>query len=428
MTPVATYSAHSKRDLIVHDSLAFLALLAVSVALFGVTLFLFRSFQAHRVDLAHRWSARGKQELAAGHPDEALGALRTALSYTPDGPDARADQLLLAQALDEAGHTEEATNYFLNLWDAQPGDGFINLQLARIARKKGDANEADNYYRAAVFGSWEGDGVVRRRQVRLELADYLTEQHLNAEARNELFTVAGNAPNDVSLNLTVGGKLAAAGYLTDAMTFYQKALASDPRNPSILELVGRTAYTLGDYAAAERYLQRALEVRAAKQETPAERDAVAALAEDARRMQQLTLTRDQPARERAEHILAAATVAEARLHACVASAGSTSRAAALASDLSGWTAADAAAGGKPRTLLQNASAQDSWTQLIYQTEQDTALVCGQPTGDDALLLRMADAAQPRAPAAAPPALAPPVSRPFFTSRLFSRKEPAKNGH
>jgi tetratricopeptide (TPR) repeat protein len=201
MTPVLASPAVSKRGLLLHDGLAFVALMATTVTLFGVTLFLFRSFEGHRADLAREWAARGKTALAQRHPEAAVTALRTALSYAPE---TRADQFLLAQALADSGRTEEATNYFLTLWDATPGDGFINLQLARLARKKGETKEAADYYRASIFGSWEQNGAARRREVRLELIDFLTGQRELAEARNELFTVAGNAPNDAGLNLLVG--------------------------------------------------------------------------------------------------------------------------------------------------------------------------------------------------------------------------------
>ena len=61
----------------------------------------------------------------------------------------------------------------MNLWVTQPGDGFINLELARLSAKKKDPQNAIKYYRASIYGTWEGDGVVRRREVRLELARYL---------------------------------------------------------------------------------------------------------------------------------------------------------------------------------------------------------------------------------------------------------------
>jgi tetratricopeptide (TPR) repeat protein len=419
MQQTLPYAATSRRGLIVHDSLAFVALLGTSVALFGVTLLLFQSFQAHRADLAERWSVRGRMELSHNHPEQAVSALRTALSYASEGANERADQLLLAQALDAAGHTEEATNYFLNLHDATPGDGSINLQLARLARRKGDYAEADNYYRAALYGSWEGDAVARRRETRLELADFLIEQHQAGEARNELFTVAGNFPSDVGLNLDVAHKLESAGFVQDALTFYQKAAKADPHARLPLELAGTAAYDLGEYAEAERLLNRALVERPTAGHTPEQQQHLEALAEDARRIQQLNLTRDQPAVERADHILSASRIAQARLQTCLKNNPS----ATLTSLNARWTAATAGSAGNRRTLLENAAAQDTWASLVYTTEQDTAPplnpVCGQPTGDDALLLRLADAAQPvSAPVQPPPTLAVDNNPPSLVRRIF----------
>ena len=391
MQPATTYPALTRRGLILHDALAFLALLATSVALFGVTLFLFRSFEQHRADLAVRWAERGRIALQQGKPDAAVTALRTALSYAPDE---RANQLLLAQALAKAGHTEEATNYFLNLWDARPGDGFINLQLARLARQKGDYREATDDYRASIFGSWEGDGVVRRREVRLELSDFLIQQHLNAEARNELFTVAGNAPNNPDLNLTVALKLEAAGYLPDAFTFLQKAVAADPHNRAILEQAGQAAYTLGDYPTADHLLHRALDEPPYSGETIARQQQFTSLAGDAKRIQELSLALDQPATARAAHILTAAKIAQARLRTCLVSPGTAPHNDPLLDDLNArWTTAQSGTNATRRALLDNADAQNTWTQLIYLTERNTAQVCGVPAGDDALLLQLANTAE-----------------------------------
>jgi Tfp pilus assembly protein PilF len=427
MSPTATYAAHSKRELILHDSLAFLALLATSVALFGVTLFLFRSFQAHRVELATRWAARGRKALAEGRPEEAVSDLRTALSYAPEDRD---DQLLLAQSLAKAGHLDEATNYFVTLWDTRPGDGFINLELAQLARERHDDAEADNYYRASVYGSWEGDGVVRRREVRLELADFLIGQHRNEEARNVLFTVVGNAQKDVKLYGIVAQKLEEAGYPADAYTFLEKAVEVAPRNREVLEQAGRLAYQLGQYADAERMLRRALDEPAPASESEDERQRVQSLAQDARRIQQLTLTRDQPAKERAEHILEAAQIAQDRLRSCLNAPNSNPKNDPLLDDLTvRWTAAQPTGKTSVRTLLENASAQDTWAELIYSTEQGTAQACGQPSGDDALLLQLANASQPPTPAEPTPQLpvAPPKP-PSFTSRLFGRKAAPKDGN
>jgi len=388
MRPMATtapYQPVSKRGFLIHDTLFFLALLAISIALFGVTLFLFRSFQSHRADLAIRWSDRGRTALQQNRPEEAVGALRTALNYAPDN---REEELLLAEALAASGHRAEAVNYFVSLWEDRPGDGFINLQLARLARQQGDNTAAEDYYRASIYGSWEGDAVLRRRQGRLELSDFLIGLHKNAEARNELFTVAGNAPLVMGLNETVAEKLALAGYLPDALTFYQKAAAASPRQREPLLLAGRTAYELGEYATAAQLLERAsdLKPRAAEQEVD-----LAEWKANTRRILQLTLTRDQPARERADHILVASKIAQARLRTCVTHVGLAPADANVISNLTAnWAAAAAGSKVTQRMMLENATAQDIWTQLIYQTEQKTAQVCGQPAGDDALLLRLAN--------------------------------------
>ena len=376
MQPVASIATPTKRGILIHDGLAFLILLAVSLGLLGVTLFLFKSFDSHREDLAVRWSQRGRVALEQNKPAEAVGALRAALNYAPDD---RADQLLLAQALASAGHVDEATNYFLNLWSTRPGDGFINLQLARLARTRGNNRDATDYYRASVFGSWEGDGVLRRREVRLELADFLIAQHENAEARNELFTVAGNSPDNPNLNLTVASKLMASGYVADALTFYRKAITADPHARAPLAAAGQAAYALDDYGQAERYLERALEAKGDSDN----QEALGALLQNARRLQQLSLVPDQPSRRRASHILAAASIAQARLEACVSPT-----APKLADLTTRWASADALR----KTLADNSDIQDTWVALIYQTELDSAKTCGAPSGDDALLLRLANTA------------------------------------
>jgi len=191
----------SRRKLFLRDSLTFFVLTLATIVLFVLTLLLFRSFTTHRADLAIRWAARGETALKQGHPDQAVPALRTALIYAPE---TRSYQMMLAQALGNSGHAEEATNYFLNLWEAQPGDGVINLQLARLARQRGASEEAIRYYRAAIFGNWGGEGVERRREARLELANYLIDQGNLTMAQTELLIAASNAPPGAGLEILFG--------------------------------------------------------------------------------------------------------------------------------------------------------------------------------------------------------------------------------
>jgi tetratricopeptide (TPR) repeat protein len=238
----------AKRRLLLRDSATFSLLALIAAALFGVTLFLFRSFESHRDDLGQRWAGRGQQALAARRPEDAIVALRAALTYAPDEVGYR---MLLAQALAESGHTEEATTYYLNRWEEAPGDGVVNLQLARLARQKGDSQQAVEYYRAAIFGDWGANGATKRRLVRMELSDYLIEHRDLAAARAELLIGASNAPGGARSDLLYADRLQAAGDLSDAMKYYNKAIAADPHQSEALEKAGRVAFALGQYRHAK---------------------------------------------------------------------------------------------------------------------------------------------------------------------------------
>ena len=383
----------SKRQLVIHDSLAFVILLAATAVLFAITLFLFRSFSAHRADIAREAGEEGRLALSQHHPHDAIEDLRTALSYAPNE---RSYELLLAQALGEDGHLDEAINYFLNLWDSQPGDGFINLQLARLERQRDEplrnkrqrsnAQVAIDYYRAAIFGNWNGDGVVRRREVRLELASYLVDQKQFALAQTELLIAASNAPRDSSLSVVFGDALLRANDSIDAMKQYQKALVEDPRNAIAFEKSGRLAYSMGDFLHARDYLEKALRESAGALGTSADPEGdTATLLKNSERLLALEPDLAPTRSDRVTRILDNRAIARKRLDACTtqteASSGTIS---ALASR---WTAS--ATNSTRAALTRDDANQDLVRSLNNDTEIDTAKLCGAPQGDDALLLLLA---------------------------------------
>ena len=370
--------ALTRRKLILRDSLSFLTLILVTIALFGVTLFLFRSFMTHRVDLAARWSERGRVALAQGKAPEAVVAFRTALTYAPDEHE---DELMLARALGDAGRTEESYNYFMELWAQRPGDGFINLQLARLEAKKREVQDAVNSYRASIYGTWEGDGVERRREVRLELARYLIAQHQQGAARNEILVAGGNAPDVASIEVTLAGLLEEAGASADALTYYEKALSKEPKNEAALRGGGRIAFALGDYTKAHKLLLRA------SRNDPSAADT--ALLAKSNRILQIEPNEMLPVHERVARILSARTMAKARLDDCAAQQNG-SAAGPLQALNERWTGND---GTSSRTaLLQDEDKQVAALQLVYDTETATSQVCAAPSGDDALLLLLAKTA------------------------------------
>ena len=374
----------AKRRLILRDTLTFLGLALVTVVLFMVTLFLFRSFAAHRDELAKRWAGRGEAALNAGKPEQAIAALRTALAYAPGE---RSDELLLARALGDAGHTEESYNYFTGLWDTQPGDGFINLELARLAVKRNNRQSAVHFYRAAIYGTWEGDGVVRRRAVRFELARYLIGRREFGIARTELLIAGGNSPPDAALDVTLGGLLQQADAPTDALAYYQKAISAKPDDLIALQDAGQVAYALGDFLKARRLLERALRAHPAAGESQ-QRETIVNLLQNCQRILDLEpLQKFSPA-ERASRILTARLIAKKRFAACsapfVATGGLPPSLLALNAQ---WIGPGAEA--NRARLVADAGLQDATVQLIYDTERTTSQVCGPPTGDDALLLKLA---------------------------------------
>ncbi|HEU5021164.1 MAG TPA: tetratricopeptide repeat protein [Bryobacteraceae bacterium] len=356
------------QQFLVRDSLAVISLTAIAIVLFGITLFLFRSFEARRAQLARDWANRGLAALRAKRPAEAVTAYRTALSYAPGD---RNDEFMLAEALGEAGRIDESFNYFMGLWQTRPGEGLINLEMARLAARQQNTQAAINYYRAAMVGTWEGDAIERRRAVRLELARYLIQQRELGQAKTELLIAGGNAPDLPDLDMTVGGLLEQADDPSDALAYYQKAVKDRPRDAGALGAAGRLAFHLGEYSQARDSLRRAV------REQPDNRK-IAALLAQSERILQLIPAEDLPVRERVRRILAARTIAEQRMSAC----------SALPEDLTArWAGPDGTAAAS--ALRTDPDIQKSVLQLVYDTEIVASHRCSAATGDDALLLLLA---------------------------------------
>lgn len=373
-----------RRQLMLRDGMFFLALIAVTGVLFAVTLFLFRSFSAHRAALAQSAVAAGREALVEHRPHDAVASLRSAVSYAPNQ---RENELLLAQALGEEGRTEEAENYFLNLRESQPGDGFINLQLARLARQQNKQQEAVDFYHASIFGDWKGEGDVHRRNVRLELASYFTQQKEFPEAQAELLIAASNARSlaIASLDITLADALLAARDTPNALKLYQKAMMDSPRDPIAYDKAGHLAYRLGDYAHASEWLGRALRERAVNPGSTADpKGDTETLLKNSERLLLLdpdlaTSRTDRVARE-----LRNRATARHRLDTCIQQFAATSQtSAALQALVARWTAS-----AKLTTRdapLRDPANEDHLKALIGDTEESTARLCGNRSGDDDLL-------------------------------------------
>ena len=378
--------AIARRRLMLRDSLSMLSLLLITGLLFAITLFLFRSFTSHRADLAQRWSDRGRSALQANRAAEAIVDLRTALLYAPG---TRSYELLLAQALGEAGVQQgksglidEAYNYFLGLWETTPGDGNINLALARLAAHKGNRDDAVHYYRAAIYGTWdEGNGVEHRAVVREELARYFIDRHEYQNARTELLIASGNTPDTYERDLSFGQMLEAAQYPADALAYYQKALDLRSDDPTALESAGRLAYSMADYESARRLLERA----AAQHAPDAANDAQ--LAHNAAAIALLDPAPSLPQRERADRIMKIRAIAGRRLESCKQSHAGQPTPPILETLAAQWAGPDATS--SLATMLRDPSRLDAALQFAYDTERELQSVCRPASGEDALVLQLA---------------------------------------
>ena len=387
---------HQVRGLIVKDTLALASISAITILLAVITYFLFNSYQTHRKELADRWYGRGQLALKRNQPLIAVDDLHSALLYAPGQ---RQIEVALASALASAGKIQEATAYFNTLWEAEPGNGEINVQLARLSARSGNEDLAKRYYHAAIYGNWEGDGYLRRRNTRLELVRYLISRGRFDQARSELLVAAGNAPSsDLEVQSLIAGLLVEDHSPTDALALYQQLLSHAPNDLPALEGAAQTAYNLGNYQLAHHYLLLTQKVpESDPQNTPARRQADDDLLRQVSRTIVLDASPDLPPAMLAARLLGDREIARKRLQACVqAKAPAATSAApaatqdlppALASVVDSWS--DEPNRLTAAELEKDPALQKQEDKLIDDTEKAAALVCGKPSGDDAILLRLA---------------------------------------
>ncbi len=427
-TPLTATDRIERRRLIFADSLALVTLFAITVLLAVSTNYLYQSYASHQVKLADRWLQRGEQAMRDGKPQAAIDALSSALAFDPNQ---RTTEIKLAEALASAGRIQEATVYFNSLLESQQGSGLINLQLARLAARQGDQSQAIDDYQRAIYGNWEGDGYVRRREVRFELIKYLIDHQQLNRARSELLVASGNAPeDDISVQLEIARLMEVAQDPADALHLYKTILRRHPSLREALEGAGSAAFQLGRYLEAKHYLSHALEGPAVDKEPAA---AIAKSRDSLNEATRLLALYPSPGLRPSEQIARVLTdrkLAMARLAECTRdratgpakdSAPASAPAGTTPSPLQNFAsrfsrhpaqpAPNPAATPAPvdplaaltqkwqelpvkisaRDLEKDPELTQAQIQLIYDTELITQQVCGAPGGDDALLLRIAQA-------------------------------------
>lgn len=359
-----------------------LALLFLSaVALFLAVTGLSRIYYAQRASLASRWFDRGVADLAAQRFQGAVADFRTALLYS------RGDytyQLNLAEGLLGLKRTDEAHAYLLNLWEQEPENGLVNLELARIAVQKREIEQALRYYHNAIYATWPGDQEVQRRETRVELVEYLLSINAKTQAQSELIALAANLADDPVQEARVGDLFLRAQDYEHALNEYRLSLKSGRNNPAALAEAGMAAFQLGRYDVADSYLQAAVAAN------PSDAQSEARLKTTELVLRMNPFQRQLSVAKRDRIVIEAFAAAGERLKTCSASGNS---AASVAQGSVPGGLAERWEKLRPQIteqgLRRDPDLVEAAMQLVFDIERQASTACGTPEGTDMALLLIA---------------------------------------
>jgi tetratricopeptide (TPR) repeat protein len=358
-----------QREPVILAALSALAILAF-VGVSGLS----RIYHAQQADLGNRWFTRGEADLKAHHYELAVNEFRTALLYSRDN---FTYQLDLAEALIGLKKTNEAYAYLVNLWEREPENGLVNLELARIAVQRADTEKALRYYHNAIYAIWPGDQDVESRNARLELIEYLLSINAKTQAQAELIALAENLKEDPAMHARVGDLFLQAQDYEHALAEYRESLKFDRHNATDLAGAGRAAFELGRYDIAQRYLESAI----AANPNDAQSGELLKTTELVLRMD--PFRRQIPVDQRHRIVILAFNAGGERLKACPAvdSPANTAAQPGLAEKWENLKPQITEAG-----LRRNPDLVEQVMSLVFDIERQASSVCGPPSGIDLALL------------------------------------------
>ena len=361
---------HVRREVVTLTLLSGLAI----VLFIGVTA-LSELFHTQQDGLSERWSSRGAADQAAGKFDDAVNDYRASLRYSEDS---FSSQLGLAEALIGLKRTSEASAYLVNLWEAQPENGVVNREMARIAAGKGDTRGALRYYHNAIYAIWTGDAETERRKTRWELIKYLLSIKAPAQAQAELIALAAEVGVDGSQQMNLGQYFLKVQDDHRALDAFRLVLKNDPHNGQALAGAGTAAFGLGDYTLSQHYLRDAV------QESPTDRDS-ATLLEVADQVMRLDPFRRQISdADRDRAVMGLFNTAGNRLKSCPAAANRPVSAGNIQTLSDEWTQMEPKV--TARDLRRNQDIVNGALNLAFAIERQAGTSCGSGTPADTALL------------------------------------------
>jgi tetratricopeptide (TPR) repeat protein len=331
---------------------------AVAAALFLVTRAIAEANRAMRVREAAVWFEQGRRHLVAGRASDAIAALRRATAIDPDQ---RSYRLVLADALVRGSQDDAARQVLLGLRERAPDDPDVSRSLGRLERRRGDFPAAVRYYENALYGAWRAEQATARRQLRMELIEYLLRHGEHRRALSQLLVLGANLPDDVPLQMETAQLFMRAGDPRRALEHFRHVLRMDPENDAALGGAGEAAFQVADYSRARRYLGA---VRRPDERTRE----LARLVELIVRIDPLAPKLG--AEERRRRLLGGVRRASARLDACLSSSSASAASAGTLRSLQGEAASMIArAQGKPARLAPDAP--ERGVELISRMEEAT---------------------------------------------------------
>jgi tetratricopeptide (TPR) repeat protein len=377
-----------------------LTLLAIGVGLFAITYNATTAYRNCELQLADSWYHRGETDLANGRAEDAVTDFRTALNYDREQPSYR---LRLAEALLAARHDNQAYAYFESLYDNEPGDGYINLQLARIAARRHNVADAMRFYNGAIYGVWPDSAPEHRRGTRIEFINFLLEQGDTTDAHSQLISLTADLPpRDAALLTTVADQFRRVQDWPRADDFYRRVLRLEPANAHAAAGLGECELMMGRFHVARAQLQRAVSLdptavdasrllpvaTAAERVDPYDRGlnagerarrASAAFQQAGRRLQQCGVT---------TRVATPPPIPPAASSSTPAAPASTPKNAVLNSYALQWVQLQPRVSG--RDLGGNPDAIDQVMQLVFDIETAARQQCPAGTTDDDALLAIAN--------------------------------------
>jgi tetratricopeptide (TPR) repeat protein len=335
-------------------------------------------YRTQQQSLAVYWFQKGNTDLEQHHYERAAQEFHVALLYSRDNYSFR---LNLAEALVGLGRVDEASTYFNNLWERQPENGLVNLELARIAVRDKNLEQALRSYHNAIYGVWPPEQETMRRQTRLELIDYLLRINAKRQAQAELIALAATLGNEPAQRRHLGDLFLRVQDNQDALSAYRAVLRAQPENAAALAGAGQASFELARYSEAARYL------RAAVPKSPGNTSLAALLKTTELVLQMDPFRRGVPLAERNRIVIQAFQAAGDRLQTCMPATGLTQPTPAERSLPDTWDKM------KPRitarSLRRDPSLAETAMDLVFDIERQTSVTCGTPTGTDMALLLIA---------------------------------------